>query len=57
VKIHVEATGPDWEPTEETRWYAQEVLPDGLCGDYAFGPTPQAAVKALTDLVAKREKP
>lgn len=48
--IEVGETGPDWEPTADNKFYAQ------IEGDFEFGPTPAAAVKALVDrLEAKGE--
>jgi hypothetical protein len=48
TKIIVEMTGPDHEPTTETKWYAQaENLPLHVSRDYAFGPTPEKAMSNL----------
>lgn len=52
--IIVDETGPDWEPTKETKYYAQISagsfsawpVPVNI-NDYAFGPTPAAAVHNL----------
>jgi len=43
----VEPTGPDWQPTKETQWYAQEQIPPPLIGRFAFGRTPQEALDNL----------
>lgn len=45
--ITIDLTGPDWEPTEATRYFAQR---EG--GTFDFGPTPEAALTALL----KRER-
>lgn len=41
--IEVGHTGPDWEPTDKTKWYAE------CLGHYRFGPTCIEAVKALIE--------
>lgn len=44
--IETGRTGPDWEPTSKTAFYAQ------LGKDFAFGPTPEAATEALMAQIA-----
>lgn len=44
-------TGPDWEPTDETRFYAQR---GG--GEFSFGPTAEAAHDALLEKEAANKK-
>lgn len=41
--VEIGETGPDWEPTAATRYYAQR----GENGPFEFGPTPEAALAAL----------
>lgn len=41
--VLVDETGPDWEPSPSTKFYAQ-ILP---CGLYAFGRTKQEAFEKL----------
>ena len=52
MRIIVDKTGPDHEPTSETKWYAQ--LQGFIVGcpiDYAFGPSPEKAVENLIKLL------
>lgn len=50
-EIETGETGPDWEPTDATRYYAQyKVGAKGALhahGRFAFGPSPEAAIAAL----------
>lgn len=46
--VTVELTGPDWEPTSATKYYAQ------LGKEFAFGPTKKDAVAALKRKVEKK---
>lgn len=52
LTFEVGVTGPDHEPTDQTKWYAQVVLtrydtiPTKL-KTYAFGPTPEMAMTNL----------
>lgn len=48
--IEVGETGPDWEPTAETKFYAQ------VDGDFEFGPTPAAAVRKLIDSLEQQDE-
>lgn len=49
--ITIDLTGPDWEPTPLTRWYAQR-------GEtFAFGPAPGEALQALLTITALNERP
>lgn len=41
--VHTDETGPDWEPTAQTRYYAQR----GTDGPFMFGPSPELAREAL----------
>ena len=43
----VALTGPDWDPTPETLWYASQVV-QGV-NRHAFGPTPDDAMQNLVD--------
>ncbi len=46
--IETGETGDDWEPTPETKYYAQRRTPEGSKdGPFAFGPTVESAVAAL----------
>lgn len=52
MRIIIDKTGPDWKPTEETKWYAQcGQLPFTCPTDYAFGPTPEKALDNLVKVV------
>lgn len=52
MRIIIDKTGPDWEPTEERKWYAQcDQLPFTCPIDYAFGPTPEKALDNLIKFV------
>lgn len=42
-QIIIDETGPDWEPGTADAYFAQR----GPQGQFAFGPTPQAALEAL----------
>jgi hypothetical protein len=58
MRIIVDKTGPDHEPTEETKWYAQ--LHGYIYGcpiDYAFGPTPEKALENLILLLTASGHP
>lgn len=44
--VTVDLTGPDWEPTAATKYFAQ------LGKNYAFGPTKRAALAALKEKVS-----
>lgn len=52
MRIIVDKTGPDHEPTTETKWYAQvvltswDLLPIGV-KTFQFGPTPEKALESL----------
>jgi hypothetical protein len=50
--IIIDATGPDWEPTLSTRFFAQR-LGDPKGGEFAFGSTP---VDALSNLLRREEQ-
>lgn len=58
IEFEVGQTGPDHEPTAETKWYAQiqlvtyDMIPVGL-QTFQFGPTPE---KALSNLVCYLEE-
>lgn len=49
MKIIVNLTGPDYEPSAEMKWYAQVDLLNfiNIPTDYAFGPTPEKALENL----------
>lgn len=55
-RFEVALTGPDHEPTELTKWYAQlklvrfDQLPLGV-KTYAFGPTPEKAMSELAERI------
>lgn len=54
MKIIVDLTGPDHEPTVVNKWYAQAFeLPLHVSQDYDFGPTPH---DALANLITRLEK-
>lgn len=44
--ITIGLTGLDWEPSDATRYFAQEQRTDNY-SRFAFGPTPEAALAAL----------
>lgn len=52
MKFNIALTGPDWEPTEVTKWYAElrlethDQIHFGL-KTYAFGRTPEEAMTEL----------
>lgn len=56
MRIIVDRTGPDHDPVEATKWYAQvmltsyDMLPLGV-KTYSFGPTPQIALENLISVL------
>lgn len=58
MRIIVDHTGPDWEPTPDMKWYAQAPgVPVDCPIDYAFGPTPEKALESLIKLLTASGHP
>jgi len=59
MTIEIDETGPDYEPTAATKFYAQVATDGCKDGIFDFGPSPRVAVQNLfnrIDRYARKEQ-